>query len=339
MKIPKATQLPSGSWFVRVRAEGKDIGITRPTEKEAVAEAMAVKSKILEASARAPQGMTLRNAIDEYIELRQAALSPSTIRGYIIIRDNRFQSVMDRTINKTTDRMYQQAINEDLKHYSAKTIRNSWGFVSTVLATVADRTVKCALPQVVVKEHPFLEPEQIPLFVDAIKGHEKEIPMLLALHGLRASEILDVTWKDIDLKKKVIHVRGSAVPDKDNNLIHKDTNKNSASRRDVPVLIPQLTDAVSHADKSEKYVAPIKSTALYQAINRVCKKNELPEVGVHGLRHSFASLCYHLGIPEEMTMQLGGWNDSGTMRKIYTHLAQRDIRKHTAALEGFFRKT
>ena len=44
MKIPKAKQLPSGSWFCRVRGNGQDIGITRPTEKEAVAEARAVKA-------------------------------------------------------------------------------------------------------------------------------------------------------------------------------------------------------------------------------------------------------------------------------------------------------
>ena len=42
MKAPKAKKLPSGSWFVRIRIDGKDIGITRQTEKEAVAEAMAV---------------------------------------------------------------------------------------------------------------------------------------------------------------------------------------------------------------------------------------------------------------------------------------------------------
>ena len=37
MKSPKARQLPSGAWFCRVRIDGKDIGITRPTEKEAIA--------------------------------------------------------------------------------------------------------------------------------------------------------------------------------------------------------------------------------------------------------------------------------------------------------------
>ena len=46
MKTPKAKKLPSGSWYVSVRIDGKDISITRSTEKEAVAESMAIKAGI-----------------------------------------------------------------------------------------------------------------------------------------------------------------------------------------------------------------------------------------------------------------------------------------------------
>ena len=336
MKIPQAKKLPSGSWYVRIRVDGRDISITRQTEKEAIAEAVALKAGLKEAAKRAPADMTLREAIDEYIELREASLSPSTIRGYRIIRDNRFKSVMDRTINRTTDKMFQQAINTELKCYSAKTIRNSWGFIATVLKTVVGRDVVCSLPQVVVKDHAFLEPEQIPIFLEAVAGHPKEIPILLALHGLRASEVLEVTWRDIDTKKKIIRVRGAAVLNSDNKLVHKETNKTSSSRRDVPILIPRLLEIVDAAEKSSGYICGFTPPALHHAITRICKENDLPLVGIHGLRHSFASLCYHLGIPEEMTMRLGGWNDSGTMRKIYTHLASKDIRKYTSALESFF---
>lgn len=339
MKIPKAKQLPSGSWFVRIRVNGNDIGITRPTEKEAIAEAMALKAGIKEEQARLPKDMTLREAIDKYIDLRASVLSPSTIRGYSYIRDFRFPSVMDRTIAKTTDAMYQRAVNQQLKTHSPKTVKNAWHFVASVLKTIAGRDVDCALPQIVQKEKDFLEPDQIPAFLDALSGEKIEIPALLALHGLRASEVLDIAWQDIDVKKKIIHVRGSAVLDQDNNLIHKATNKNTSSRRDVPILIDQLADAVECAEKKSQYVCPVKQTGLYNAINRVCEKADLPQVGTHGLRHSFASLCYHLNIPEQMTMTLGGWSDPATMRKIYTHLANRDKLKHADALRNFFNNT
>jgi integrase len=336
MKIPQAKQLPSGAWRVRVSANGRVFSITRQTEKEAMAEAMALKAGLVKEAKRAPADLTLREAINKYIELREAALSPSTIRGYVYIRDYRFESVMDRTINKTTDAMYQKAVNQQTKTHSPKTVKNAWCFVASVLETIADRKVECALPQIVRNEHEFLDPDQIPVFLDALSGTKVEIPALLALHGLRASEVLDVTWDDIDLKKKVIHVRGSAVLDRNNNLVHKKTNKNTSSRRDVPILIDQLTTAVTSADKSCEYVCRVKQTGLYNAINKVCRDAELPEVGTHGLRHSFASLCYHLAIPEQMTMALGGWSDPATMKKIYTHLANRDKLSHADALRAFF---
>ena len=75
---------------------------------------------------------------------------------------------------------------------------------------------------------------------------------------------------------------------------------------------------------------------LYQRINEICAANGLPKVGNHGLRHSFASLAYHLQIPEKIAMEIGGWDDDGTMRKIYTHLAKDDIAKRSAEFANFF---
>lgn len=66
------------------------------------------------------------------------------------------------------------------------------------------------------------------------------------------------------------------------------------------------------------------------------RANSLPEVGVQGLRHSFASLAYHLKLSEQETMQLGGWSDYKTMRKIYTHLAKVDRLKAENKITSFF---
>ena len=67
---------------------------------------------------------------------------------------------------------------------------------------------------------------------------------------------------------------------------------------------------------------------------------EMPPVGVHGLRHSFASLAslaYHLQIPEQIAMEIGGWSDIGTMRKIYTHIAQQDMERYETKLQDFLK--
>ena len=91
--LPKVTQLPSGSWHCRIRINGKDIYITKDTEKEAVAEAMAVKAGIKEAESKsAAKKLTLAEALDNYIEQRRGFKSPSTIYAYESYRKQRFQS-------------------------------------------------------------------------------------------------------------------------------------------------------------------------------------------------------------------------------------------------------
>ena len=148
MKIPKAKQLPSGAWFCRVRIDGQDISITRNTEREAVAEAMAVKAGIKDAEKR-PKKKTLTAAIDDYIEARQNILSPSTIRGYRIIQNNRFQSMMMKDVFSVTQDQWQRAVNLESKRLNAKTLTNSWRFLSSVICEATGEQLKIRLPQIV----------------------------------------------------------------------------------------------------------------------------------------------------------------------------------------------
>lgn len=334
MKIPKARQLPSGAWFCRVRVDGQDIPITRPTEKEAVAEAMAIKAGVKDA-AKQPRKITLTKAIDDYIEARRNLLSPATIRGYKLIQDNRFQSMMNKDITHITQDQWQRAVNAEAKRLSAKTLTNSWRFLASVIAEATGQTITIHLPQIIPNERPWLTPEQVTTFVSAVKGSNVEVPALLALSSLRSSELLDLKWEDIDLENKTIRVNGAAVFDENGKLVHKKENKNSTSRRTVPI-IPPLEQALRAAPRKREYVVTMTANGVYKAINRICEENGLPKVGIHGLRHSFASLAFHLNMPEQIAMRIGGWANDHTMKKIYTHLAQADVAKHADAFTSFF---
>ena len=334
MKTPTARKLPSGAWFCRVRIDGQDISITRPTEKEAIAEAMAIKAGIMEA-AKAPKKVTLAKAIDAYISARENILSPSTVRGYRAIQKLRFQSMMKKDIYTVTSEQWQRAINLEAKNISAKTLTNSWRFISSVITEETGNRFNIRLPQIIPATRPWLTPEQIPDFLKAVKGDPIEIPALLALSSLRRSELINLRWQDVDLDKNLLHVNGAAVFDENSKLIRKSETKNRTSRRAVPI-IPPLKDALQTADRKGEYIVTWNPNAIMNRINRVCEKNGFPKVGCHGLRHSFASLAYHLNIPEKVVMELGGWADNQTMRKIYTHISQKDIDTHAQQFTAFF---
>ena len=91
VKIPTARQLPSGNWFVQLRIDGRSISITKPTQREAVAEALAIKEGIIKAKNTPRNAITLKAAMEDYISQRENVLSPATIAGYHVIRRNRFQ--------------------------------------------------------------------------------------------------------------------------------------------------------------------------------------------------------------------------------------------------------
>ena len=334
MKTPKARRLPSGSWFCRVRIDGKDIGITRPTEREAIAEAMAIKAGIKE-TRQQPKKMTLSQAIDNYIESRQNILSPSTIRGYRAIQSGRFQSMMRKEIFSVSQAQWQSAVDAESRIVNAKTLTNAWRFLASVIHETTGQRPTIRLPQIIPNERQWLTPAQIPNFVEAVKGRSIEIPALLALSSLRRSELLNLRWKDIDLEAGVLHVNGAAVYDENGVLVRKKETKNKTSRRTVPI-IPPLKAALEQAQPKGEYVVTMSSNGIFTHINRICKANGLPTVGIHGLRHSFASLAFHLKMPEKIAMEIGGWANDQTMRKIYTHLAKEDLKKHAQSFTAFF---
>lgn len=337
MKIPKARQLPSGAWFCRVRVDGKDIPITRSTEKEAVAEAMAVKAGIIQTKKTPYGSIALYGAINEYITQRENILSPSTIAGYRVIQRNRFTQLHHVKVSDITQDRWQRAVNTEAKKVSPKTLKNSAMFIQTVIAEAGGEKLSARLPQVVPNDLAWLTPEEIPTFLSAIRGNKYEIPALLALSSLRQSEIVAMQWKDIDLEKGTLTVHGAAVLDENGKLVQKNTNKNQSSRRTVPFVIPQLAQAVSEKERDPNaFIYPHYSNVLRLNINRICKQADLPEIGIHGLRRSFASLCYHLGISEAVTMLAGGWSDFRTMRKIYTKISEKDIQDQAAKFTAFF---
>ena len=321
--------------------------MTETTEKKCIALATSIKAqykvdtqdKTVNSKVKrdkAAKNITLRQAIDKYIESRDNVLSPSTVRGYTKIRDLRFAGVIDDKLDDIRD--WQAVCNAESALCSAKTLKNAWGLIGSVLRYNGRAAPIVTLPQVVAKDLPWLEPEQISAFMDAIYGDICEIHILLALHGLRRSEVCALTsWDKIDLKKRLLTISGAVVYGKDGKRVKKDTNKNVSSRRVVPIIIPRLLHLLKQTKKAEGQIRDYHPDTIYKHVAKACATCGLPNVGIQGLRRSFASLCYHLKLSERETMELGGWEDPATMRKIYIHLAKRDKLNAQKKLTGFFK--
>lgn len=345
MKVPNPRKLKCGTWFIQLRLNGESIPVSAATKKECIDKARLIKAeykagaRVVKKEKEQPKSPTLSEAIDAYIAKRDAVLSPATIRGYRNIQKSRFQDTMGRELSSIKPGDWQGICNRESKLCQPKTLKNAWGFISSVVyEETGDKPPKVKLPQIVSNDRPFLEPEQIRPFIEAVHGTNVEMEALLALSSLRRSEILALTWDRIDLDKKIIRVSGAAVPGENHRLEFKEANKNTTSNRVVPIMIDELEAALREAKKPSGRIVTCHEDIIIRRINRVCKANGLPLVGIHGLRHSFVSLAYHLGVPEKVVMEIGGWADYQTMRRIYTHVARSDVSRYTEEFKGFFQK-
>lgn len=348
-----AKKLPSGSWRVQVYA-GKDAegkpqyrSFTRPTKKEAEYEALQWQLHYKEIS-RDSTAMTLAEAMDKYIKSKDGILSPSTIRGYDIIRREHLKGLLDTRLNRLTPAMVQEAINREAKPYtdrhgkirtpSPKSVRNVHGLLSAVLTEYCPSLkLNTTLPQKQVAEQSVLEPEEIAALLRAVDGTEMEIPVLLAVWlCMRSSEITGLTWDCIDFDRGTVTVRQARVRNKDNQWVEKGTKTTGSTRTvNAPQYIMNKLAAAKEASTTE-HVVNIKGNCLYQRLKTILRNNDLPDIRFHDLRHTAASVMLMLNVPDKYAQKRGGWSTSSTMKTVYQHTIAAKRSAVDDAIDSYF---
>lgn len=157
----------------------------------------------------------------------------------------------------------------------------------------------------------------------------------VAMTGMRRSEALGLRWSDVDYAGMRINIQQARVP-----VSGVGETKSKHSRRSIPVdqttveAIQALerhvraeraaVDPTWHLHRSELVFAtpdgtPLSPEAVSKRFLHLVRKLGLPEIGLHGLRHTHATLLIEAGVPMKIVSErLGHANISITM-DLYTH--------------------
>lgn len=333
--MAKASQLPSGSWRVRVydKETGKRISFTsKQTGKAGKAEAeLFAREYQLGKRRKAEGGLTIGECIDEYIALKEHILSPSTLDGYRRIKNNSLAELCRLPVSSISEKDIQAHINRLALSKSPKTIRNAHGLLVSVLNAYApDLHIRTTLPK------PKKHIKQLPAVADvlrAVKGSDIELPCLLAIWcSLRMSEIRGA--KRSNISGGILTVKDTIIT-VDGENIERDTTKTveSTRRLRLPAPILSLIDALP-ADQD--YLVTYTHSQIYKRFIKLLDAAGVQRIAFHDLRHLCASVMLALGIPDKYAMERGGWSTNTVMKSVYQHTFSAERQAADDKIDEYF---
>lgn len=328
MKIPKPKELPSGKWYIQVMVDGKRRSRSFDSKEDAIYWASGIKTKSIE-DARSPRNLTVGEAIDRYIESKDAVLSPSTVAGYRRIRANQLQDLMNIKLQDLTQGRVQRSINAMSRSKSPKTVRNAYGLLTAVLAEFCPHMrLQTTLPQKQRTDIVIPTEEDISAIAAAVKGKSVELPVLLAMWlGLRMSEIRGLTWDCVS--ENTLHIKQALV---DEGL---KTTKTYNSNRilQIPPYIKALIEA---QPKKGSFIIPDSRRAINSRFDYYIKKAGIKHYRFHDLRHVNASVMLVLNVPDKYAMKRMGHATNNMLKTIYQHTMTEKEQQINVAVNNYF---
>ena len=341
MKLPEPIQLPSGKWRIQIMVDGRRCGATFDTPEEAIFWATGVKTHSIEED-MPKRDVTVKRAFADYVSSRSNILSPATIKAYKNIQENYFKSLMPKKAVSVKRADVQKEINSMALEKSNKTIKNAVALLLSVLSDYTEIDArKLTYPARAKKEHAFLEAGDIAKLLDVCRGDRIEAPILFALLlGLRRSEICALEWADVDFDKNIVSVTKALVPNEKNQYVIKNTTKTEKSRRalEMPDYLTARLKAIQAAEgRQDGRITRMNPNDIYNHFKVLCDRNKIPFVGIHGLRHTNASIMLSIGITTKLAMARGGWSNESTLQNIYQHVFNSDKKVADEKINEYFK--
>lgn len=131
--------------------------------------------------------------------------------------------------------------------------------------------------------------DQIMQYVVACRQHKHGLAFSLAIMlGMRRGEICGLRWRDIDWDYQEIHICNQRVRLASGALVDCEP-KSETSTRTIPIPAALLTRLRAERGFPDTYVCRVTPSGLSHAHAKLVKQLGLPHIGLHGLRHSFAT--------------------------------------------------
>lgn len=203
-----------------------------------------------------------------------------------------------------------------------------------------------------------LTKEEVAELLAIAKGTKYYLPIIIALQmGLRRSEVLGLTWDDIDFDNKTLSVNKILV-DIENKELKLTSPKTNSSVRTIK-LTADVIEALKSVKKEQDQLKQTQGNYYYTEHDFVyCQKDGLPispnksftpmfryfirknvpfPVRFHDLRHTHATLMLEAGISPKIIQERLGHVNINTTLNVYSHVTKDMEDNSIEIFENIFR--
>lgn len=184
-----------------------------------------------------------------------------------------------------------------------------------------------------------LSEEQVQeLFLTTEDNRLHALWVLLPTTGLRLGEALGLQWQDVDLQNQVITVQRAMQRQREAGIVLVEP-KTRTSRRNVhpPAGTAEALSAHRKRQLEERLLAgndwknmdlvfcrwdggPLEPSGVAQRFHRLLKKAGLPDIRVHDLRHTAATLHLAKGTHPKIVQEMLGHSTIALTLNVYSHV-------------------
>lgn len=337
----------TGKW-IRKSATADTKAAAEKLERQLLAEAEESRAHFVE-----PSGETLAGYLAGWMARERPRLRPATRASY----DNALKHIIPalgsakladlspRKVQAFLDGMGARRVTELARLVLVSALGDAER-LGAVAVNVAKRTE--APYRAAPKRTSFTREEAVAL-VQACAGTRYGHAIALALWtGLRRGEICGLRWEDVDWDAPSVAVRRSILEDGAGRWV-EGRPKTAAGEREVP-LIPQAVavlkaQRVALAATGAVPVAgwvftaegggPARPRSLTVAVGRATARTGLPDLPMHSLRHTTASLLLSAGVPAEQAAKMMGHRSLAVFYRTYADLLRPAAQDAAAKLARY----
>lgn len=361
------SQRKDGRWsaYITVPGHGRRY-VYGKTQKEAISELRLLQRRSAEGRAVGSSRLRLEAFLDSWLVAVEPNLRAQSLRRYRqVLKDHIVPALGARPLTRLEpeelQRLYAAKIRAGLSPATVRMIH----FVLHRALRDAVRWGRCGHnpadqvdpPRLPRKEAAVLGIDEVRAVLDEAIGHPFELLFRTAIMtGLRRGELLALRWRDIELERGVIIVRGTLQPSPAGHPPLIAEPKSASSRRTLAIdadLVarlashrrawPSLWDGHGGPPGPDDFVfvsatgRPISPSSLLLSWSRLLRRTGVSHVPFHATRHTAATLMLGAGVsPRVASERLGHATVAMTLDR-YSHVSdslRRDAAEAVQTLVG-----